>query len=113
MAEKETVMGKRGKNLEKVEQALMSAWNEDTPFEFVPGWDEAVMRDIRSRSAAAWAGQAAGGFGPLVLRFAAVAAAVTVLFLILALESDIASFHDLAMMFLDDPAGFIISPPSV
>ena len=106
-------MGKRGKNLERVEKALMSAWKEDPPFEFGPGWNEAVMRDIRSRSAAAWAGQAAGGFGPLVLRFSAVAAAITVLFVIFALESDITSFHDLAMMFLDDPAGFIISPPSV
>lgn len=106
-------MGKQGKDLERVEKALMSAWKEDPPFEFGPGWNEAVMRDIRSRSAPAWAGVAARSCGPLVLKFSAVAAAVTVLFVIFALESDITSFHDLAMMFLEDPAGFIISPPSV
>jgi len=106
-------MGKRGKDLERVENALMSAWKEDPPCEFGPGWNEAVMRDIRSRSFPAWTGGEPGSLGPLVLKFSAVAAAVTVLFVIFALESDIASFHDLAMMFLDDPAGFIISPPSV
>jgi hypothetical protein len=106
-------MVKRGKDLKRVENALMSAWKEDPPFEFGPGWNETVMRDIRSRSVLARAGGAAGGCGPLVFKFSAVAAAVTVLFVIFALESDIASFHDLAMMFLDDPAGFIISPPSV
>jgi len=106
-------MVKRGKDLERIEIALMSAWKEDPFFEFGSGWNEAVMRDIRSRSVLAWAGGAAGGGGPLVLKFSAVAAAVTVLFVIFALESDIASFRDLAMMFLDDPAGFIISPPSV
>ena len=106
-------MAKRGKDLDRVEKALMSAWKEDAPFEFSPGWNEAVMRDIRSLRPLERAGGAAGNGGSLVLKFSAVAAAVMILFIIFALQSDIASFHDLAMMFLDDPAGFIISPPSV
>ncbi len=106
-------MGSRKKDLEKLERAVKSAWKEDPPFEFSSGWQEGVMRDIRSRAAIAEKVCLTNIYGSPVLKFSAIAAAVTILLVIYAFKSDITSLHDLAMMFLDDPAGFILSPPSV
>jgi len=106
-------MGSRGKDLKKLESALFSAWKEDQPFEFGSGWHEGVMGDIRSRTASLGCGALSGGYVSMVLRFSAIAAAVTILFVIYAFNSDITPFRDLAMMFFDDPAGFIIAPPAV
>ncbi len=49
----------------------------------------------------------------LIWRFAAAAAALAVMFTIYLLRSEITGLSDLAMMMLQDPAGFMISPPFV
>ncbi len=106
-------MRPRKEKLNRLEKALVRAWAGSGNISGSDTWKTDLMEDIRSDNVII---NRRGDFeaqGTLVWRFSMVAAALTAFFAIYALTTDILPYKDLALMFLDNPAGFILSSPFV
>lgn len=100
--------------LEKLERSLFEAWKSDERVA-APGddWHPGVMREIRTTSIL---GPEPGTFearSPLVLRFSAATAALTIIVIIFALFSEMMPYRDLALLIMNDYADLFLSPPFV
>lgn len=104
-------MRSRKDRIDTIEGLLRSAWKGAPRKEPGERWHDGVMREIRSLPVP---GRSYGFFesqASIVWRFSAAAAVITLFFVIYALSADITSYRDIAMMLLEDPAGFVLSPP--
>ena len=107
-------MRRNDENIDKVEKGLRVAWGAQKVPEVSPAWRSGVMDEILSLDERPVADLDHFEMqGKLIWRFAAAAAAVAVMFTIYMLGSDLTGLSDLAMMMLEDPAGFMISSPFV
>ncbi|MCK4538786.1 MAG: hypothetical protein KAV42_08320 [Candidatus Krumholzibacteria bacterium] len=105
-------MNKTG--LDRIEKAMKKVWKKNRTLEIDDSWRAGVMREIRVMDTAP-AEENGGLFsqGLFIWRFTAIAAAFALLFVLYAVRSDMTTLGDLAIMMLEDPVSFILSPPFV
>ncbi|MBN2185478.1 MAG: hypothetical protein JW746_09135 [Candidatus Krumholzibacteriota bacterium] len=106
-------MRSRKEKLDILEKRLVSSWKTGEAVSVGSGWQADIMREIRLSGIPGGKMDIFEDQGRLIWRFSMVAAGFTLFFLLYALTNDIMPYRDLALLFLDDPAGFILSPPFV
>jgi hypothetical protein len=100
--------------IERIEKSMKRVWKKNQTLEIDDSWRAEVMREIRVLDTGQ-PEESIGFFsqGLFIWRFTAVAAAFALIFVLYAVRSDMTSLGDLAIMMLEDPVGFIMSPPFV
>ena len=106
-------MRSRKERLDLLEKKLVSSWNTGEQVSVSSRWKADLMRDVRLSGVPGPKNDLFEGQGRFIWRFSMVAAGIAVLSLIYALTNDIVPYGDLALLLLDDPAGFILSTPFV
>ncbi|MBU8921639.1 MAG: hypothetical protein KOO63_07445 [Bacteroidales bacterium] len=99
---------------ERIEESMKRVWKKNRTLDTDDSWRAGVMREIRLMDTdPAKENNWLFSQGMFIWRFTAVAAAFALLFVLYAVRSDMTTLGDLAIMMLEDPVGFIISPPFV
>ncbi|MBN2071398.1 MAG: hypothetical protein JW814_08075 [Candidatus Krumholzibacteriota bacterium] len=106
-------MRSRKEIIDGIEKELASSWKSGKTVSVDPQWKNRIMREIRISADEAGQRSLFETHGRLIWRFSMIATGLTLFFLIYVLSSDVMPYRDLALLFLEDPAGFILSPPFV
>ncbi|MBN1165095.1 MAG: hypothetical protein JXB45_10990 [Candidatus Krumholzibacteriota bacterium] len=100
-------------DLERLEKLLASAWEEVPPPAISESWQAGVMTDIRRLQGEPAEPEKNGYSGRLVWRFSAAVLVCALLLAFYTLLRGFIPYEDLALIYLEDPIGFMFNPPFV